>query len=368
MALPARASSPAGVGLALAGAALPVVALVVAAVSIAAVLLAGRSAGTLGYDYLAYDAAARRLLAGQPLYDTSYEAAGGFGLFYYPPPFILLVLPFAALLGPEAATWAWIGGLIAAFAVGLAILPVRREVKWAILLLAGLQWPFLYALKLGQVGPLLFLVFAVGWRWIDRPSVLGGAAAVGTLAKLQPAVLLVWAVLARRWRSLAVGLGAIVAVAAVTTAVAGLRAWQDFVTLIGRVADPITTPHNFTPGAVAFQLGLPAGWAAGVQVASTVLVLAAVGVAALRLPAARGYLVAVVASQLLSPVLWDHYAMLLLLAVAWLLERRQWWAALIPISQAAVLVGVTPAVAYPIGFFAALLGPFVVDGDAGARA
>ena len=48
--------------------------------------------------------------------------------------------------------------------------------KWWVVLLAGLSWPFLYAIKLGQVGPLLFLLLAVGWRWMDRGPVLGRAA------------------------------------------------------------------------------------------------------------------------------------------------------------------------------------------------
>jgi hypothetical protein len=94
-------------------AALPVLALVIPAVTIAAILAAAGS--TLGYDYLAYDAAARRVLAGQPLYDLSYAAAGSFGLFFYPPTFIPLVLPFAALFDAHAATLAWIGTLLAAF-------------------------------------------------------------------------------------------------------------------------------------------------------------------------------------------------------------------------------------------------------------
>ena len=52
---------------------------------------------TLGYDFLAYHAAGSRVLGGQPAYDTSFQAAGGFGLFYYPPTFIPLVLAFGAL-------------------------------------------------------------------------------------------------------------------------------------------------------------------------------------------------------------------------------------------------------------------------------
>ena len=39
-------------------------------------------------------------------------------------------------------------------------MPVRPSVQWLTVLLAGLSWPFLYAVKLGQVGPLLFLLFA----------------------------------------------------------------------------------------------------------------------------------------------------------------------------------------------------------------
>ena len=63
---------------------------------------------------------------------------------------------------------------------------------------------------------------------------------------------------------------------------------------------------------------------------------------------------AVIASQLLSPILWDHYAMLLLLPVAYLCASGRWWALVIPLVTATPLVGITPPVAYPICFFVAL--------------
>jgi hypothetical protein len=67
---------------------------------------------------------------------------------------------------------------------------------------------------------------------------------------------------------------------------------------------------------------------------------------------ATGFIAGVVASQVLSPLLWDHYAMLLLLPVALLLQRRQWWAAAIP------LVTWLPSDAmYPLAFAAGLVGP-----------
>jgi uncharacterized membrane protein len=70
-------------------------------------------------------------------------------------------------------------------------------------------------------------------------------------------------------------------------------------------------------------------------------------------------MVAVIASQLLSPILWDHYALLLLLPVAWLLHRGRTWAVLIPLATTVLLVGVTPPVVYPMAFGVTLVALFV---------
>ena len=72
------------------------------------------------------------------------------------------------------------------------------------------------------------------------------------------------------------------------------------------------------------------------------------------------YLATVVASQLLSPLLWDHYAILLLLPVAWLLQQRQWWAAAVPLATSLPLLAVTPPATYPLLFFVALVAPVAI--------
>jgi hypothetical protein len=336
--------------------ALPVVAVLVFVVLVAGSLWAGSVAGTVGYDFLAYQHAANRVLAGEPLYDPSAQQAGGFGLFLYPPPFVLLVLPFASF-DPGLAAWVWIGLSLAAFVVGVILLPVRPTVRWLILLLAALSWPFEYGLRLGQVGQLLFVLFAVGWRWLEAGRAVGGSAALGAIVKIQPGLVLVWAALTRRWGAVVVGLVILGATAVVTTIVAGgPTVWFDYVSLLRNVNDPITTPHNFTPGAVAFQLGAAPGVATGIQVASSVFVVVVAVFAALRISAAASYLAAVIASQLLSPVLWDHYAMLLLLPVALLLDRGWWWAAVIPLVTSVFAISLTPAVAYPVVFWVTLVG------------
>ena len=344
---------------------LPIVALLVIGLTAGATLAV--AGDTLGYDFLAYHAAAVRVLDGHAAYDTSFRAAGGFGLFYYPPTFIPLVLVFG-LLPADAATWAWIGLLGAAFAAGVAVMPVARRVRWVVVLLAGLSWPFLYALKLGQVGPLLFLAFAVGWRWLERPAVLGLSGAIGAAIKIQPGLILAWALLTRRWAAVLIGGVVLAALAGLATLIAGVAAWSDFWLLIGRVSDPITTPHNFTPGAVAYHLGASPDAAAVLQWTAMGLVAVTVVVAALRLGAVPSYLVAVVASQLLSPILWDHYAMLLLLPVAWLLDRGHWWAAVIPLATSVMLVGLIPPVAYPLAFAVTLGALFAVPAPVGRPA
>jgi hypothetical protein len=304
---------------------------------------------TLGYDFHAYYQAASRVLQGLPAYDPAFDLAGPFGLFFYPPTFVPLILPFGQM--PEAiAVQAWIGTMLLAAAFAVLAMPVSWRTRTWILLLAGLSWPFVYNIKLGQVGPLLLLVFALAWRWLDRPWLFGIAAAVGGAIKVQPTLLLAWALLRGRWTAVVAGALALLALAAAAYAATGPDAWTQFVTIITRVSDPIATPHNATPGAIAWELGAPRELATAIQVATTVLVLAAVVAAALFLPTEGSFMVAVMATQLLSPILWDHYAIVLLLPTAWLLERGRRWAVIIPLATPVVLVGVIPLAVYPVLF------------------
>lgn len=339
------------------GRVLPVVAVAAAVVVVGAIL--ANAGPTMGFDARAYLDAARRLLDGTVLYDTSIDQAGAAGLYYYSPPFTLMAVPFALLPAPLDIA-GWTAALLAAFLAGVAVLPVSRTVRWLVVLLAGLSWPFAYAIKLGQVGPILFLCFAVGWRWMDRPVRLGVAMAIGTIVKLQPGILFVWAILTRRWAAVGVGLVFLGVGAVIATVVCGVDAWAAWVTILRSISAPITTPHNFTPGAVAYQLGLGEGPATAIQAVNTIAVLGIVLWAAVRTSPSVGYLTAATASQLLSPVLWDHYAMLLLLPTAWLLERGRWWAAVIPLSTSIVLVWLPPVV-YPLAFWAALLAPILIE-------
>jgi hypothetical protein len=337
--------------------ALPIVAIILVVFPLVGTLAV--AGNTLGFDFLAYHAAAVRVLNGEPLYDLSFQAAGGFGLFYYPPMFAPLILPFG-LLSETAAVWSWIALLVVSFVVGVAILPVSRTVRWWVLLLAGVGLLFAYSVKLGQVGPILFLLFAIGWRWLDNPAAVGVTGGLGTAVKLQPGIVLVWAVLTRRWAEVIIGGALLVILGLAATLLAGSGIWSDFVRLVGQVADPITTPKNASPGAILYQAGASVEVASTVQWVSVLAVLAAVVAASRWATAEASYLVAVVASQLLSPVLWDHYALLVLLPVAYLCASGRWLALLLPVLTAApFLLGASAAI-YPFSFAVALLATLIV--------
>jgi alpha-1,2-mannosyltransferase len=247
-----------------------------------------------------------------------------------------------------------------AFVAGVALMPVPATIRWLVLLLGGFDWPVIYGLRLGQVSALLFLLFVLAWRWLDRQERFGLAVAGGALAKVQPGLLLVWALLTRRWRAVGVGLGALAVASIVATLVVGVGAWADYLRLLGAVNAPVTTEHNFTPGAVLYQAGVAAEVAGVVQLAAMVATVVAV-LAAIRWATPQASLiVAIVASQLLSPLLWDHYAVVLLVPTAWLLARGQAWAIAIPLATWFPLVSLTPAAVYPFLFGVGIVAPLVL--------
>jgi hypothetical protein len=344
----------------LAAAALPVVAILTLVVVTGSAAIASAQAGTLGFDFLSYDDAVRRFFAGGVLYDQSFDYTGAFGLFYYPPPFVLLAAPLS-VLEPALAAWIFTAILGLTFALAVAILPVSTTIRWVILLLGGLSWPLVYAIKLGQVGPILLLTFTIGWRWMDRPWRFGVATAVGTAIKIQPALLFGWALLTGRRRAVVLGLAVLAVLALAATLVAGPTSWIDQATLLARVSKPIDTPHNFTPGRVAWEAGASQALAWAVQIANWAAVAVVVLWATLRCAPVASYLAIVVASQLISPILWDHYALMLLLPVAWLISRGHRWAVLVPLATAVAVVEVIPPVTYALVYWVTLVA-VVVEG------
>ncbi len=287
---------------------------------------------TLGYDYTCYEGAARHLLDGQPMYDNPFSIAVGTcpGTYTYPPPFAVALVAWLVFGGAAAGLWCL--AMAACFLAGVALLPVRRDVRWLVVIVGALDWPLLYAVKLGQVEPILFLGFAAAWRWMDRAAAVGAVAAAGALIKVQPGLLAVWAMATGRYRAAVAAVASAVALAAAATLATGIGAWATYADLVRGLSGTFSTPHNFAPGAIAHGAGAPDAVATAVQVGSVALAVAALLVA-WRLTSPEASLqVTIVASQLLSSPLRDHYAVLLLLPAAWLVARGRTWAVVFPLA------------------------------------
>ncbi len=99
---------------------------------------------------------------------------------------------------------------------------------------------------------------------------------------------------------------------------------------------------NFAPASIAYFAGASPAAAQAVGAVHTVAVLLVVVVASRRCTSDASLLVTAVASQVVSPVMWDPHAVVLFLPIAWLLARRQWWALLIGVGLNAMLILVIP--------------------------
>jgi alpha-1,2-mannosyltransferase len=342
-------------------------------------LLVAIAQGYLPHDFLAYDGAARNLLAGRPLYDLTATSTGGLGLFLYPPSFALLMLPVVVIPSTTAAP-IWMVGLIVVGLLAVWRMPVSRPVRWAMTLMLGLSWPFIDALAQGQVGPILLLLFVAAWRAIDRPVagvpsvpgaftggpqsrrdprerpyLLGVALGLGTTIKIQPAVVIAWAALTRRFRAAAVAIGVVLVLGLVATLAVGPQAWADLVSVLAATNRPEFTMNSVGVARLAYEAGASAALASQIYDASLVAAALAV-VASIRwcTPVAS-FLVAAVASQLFSPVIWPHYAVVLFLPVAWLVARGRWWAILLLVPTSIPIADYAPPIVYPIVFWLAIL-------------
>jgi hypothetical protein len=326
------------------------------------------------YDFAAYDAAARRLAAGQPLYQAVTQrgpfAPGPRGIYLYPPPLAVLLLALVPLGAATAATaWQWLH--VVALVLACALLPVPRWVRLASFGVACLSLPTLLDVNLGNVSLFVLLAGAAGWRWTAHrasPSSQTGRGALGAgvLAALavavrpQAAILLAW----WAWRrsppavaALLAAVGAGVALVLGSALVAGVGSWQAYVRLLENVtgAGPASSDVGFA--SVAARAGLAAPTPLALFAVGAALGLAAIVVASRR-DAEAGMVAAVLATLLLVPLLWPHYLVLLVLPAALLAARGRLWGLALPLL--AWLPGpILPLVALG-GCWAPLLAPAAI--------
>jgi hypothetical protein len=240
-----------------------------------------------------------------------------FSIPVYPAPINLAVVPFSLL--PF-----WVAGIlftalsIAAMVLGLRLLGVR---DWRCFVVALLSWPMLFSLDLGALGPLLVLGAGAAWHWRDRvwPPAIALASIVAT--KLFPWPLGVWLLVTKRYRALAMA----IAIGLVVT----LGAWAvigfDGITAYPRMLSELSTIQQGRAAslvAVLLALGVSAGLASAAAYATAGgLLLLAWRVAHHGGNDRQAYGITVIAALTASPIVWEHYMVLLFIPIALMSPR-----------------------------------------------
>jgi alpha-1,2-mannosyltransferase len=304
------------------------------------VVVYGSATGLLAWDVrFAYLPAAESVLHGHSPYpaldDPILEDQKG---YVYPPQLVLTLLPLTALPVSVVAVLVAVG-LLAILGLTLKILGVHDVRCYA----AALLWvPSVSAVLLGNLSiPLAFAV-AVAWRY--RNSVWPPAWALGLAvsAKLLLWPMLVWTIATRRLATTAWAVIIGVGVALVAWAAIGFDGLTGYPDLLQRLSD-IQSDRSYSIVGMAAAAGVGGGVGKGLTLASGVALLAGCVLLARRGDDERSFTCAVVATLVLSPIVWLHYLVVLVVPMAILRPRFS------PLWLLPVLLWVSPKPGYAEG-------------------
>ena len=267
----------------------------------------------LGYDFrAAYLPAAEAVRDGHSPYPSPGDASVVEGTAYvYPPQLAIALVPFTALPVDVAALLAsLLAG--AALAGALLVLGVRDVRCYAATMLWAPTWN---ALEMANASALLVLALAIAWRYRDgvwRPAVALGAA---VSAKLVLWPLLVWTAARGAVRATLCAIGVGAGLTAAGWGLLGFAGIGDYPDLLQRLGDAQAgSSYSFVGLASALGLSETVGHALALAVGGALVVACAA-----RSRAGddvRAMTWAVAASLALSPIVWQHYLVLLLVPLA----------------------------------------------------
>ena len=271
--------------------------------------------------------AAAAVVHGRTPYPPLHSAIIGSGTAYVYPPLIAYLLTPLLLVSRGVAIWVGTAAMIALLVGALRILGVR---DWRCYGLALLWLPTLSAVQTANLSIPLLFALAVCWRYRDRVrGALVVGAAVAAKVILWPVV--VWLIATRRYRQAAIAIAAAGALVIVPWALLRFQGaatyWQ-----LTREMERIMGPHSYAAATLLTRLSVTHRTAAAIAIGLAVLAFATA--AARRGAEARSFSLAVLASILLSPVVWLHYFVMLAapiaiyrprLGPAWILPLAFWF-------------------------------------------
>jgi hypothetical protein len=283
-----------------------------------------------GVDFISFWSAGHLVLTGHPAaaYDIDLHRSVeqtivtrvGLLPFPYPPPFLILVTPFA-LIPFRWAFVAWVAITAAFYAV-----TARR---FAALPYAFANPPVLVDFMIGQTGFLTTGILLGGLALLPNAPFAGGAMLGLLLIKPQLAALLPIALIAgREWRAIAGGAASFTLAVVAAFLLYGMDSYRGFFAILPHYVGYMQ--HNSwnwvelaSPFAFLRYVGVPA---APALVAQTVIALCAALATAVAW--ARGWpekiAILSAATLLISPYLLTYDALLLIVPAAWFIKQKRW--------------------------------------------
>jgi hypothetical protein len=273
------------------------------------------------FDFAIFLEAGDDVLAGRSPYSEPGTIGGpGDAPYAYPPVLALLLTPISAL--PEHVGDTFLPGvgfsLLLVFAIvgALLLLGVR---DWRCYPVALLYPVTIEAVEYGAIGPVLLLLVACLWRFRDRVWLAGGVGGLAVVLKGFLWPLFLWLALTRRLRAATLAVAAAVALALVSWAVIAFRGLGDYADLLRTLVD-VEAENSYSAFAVLRMIGMP-------EAAANALVLVAgAGLLVLAWRAAqngtplerdrRSLTLTIASALVLTPILWLHYLVLLLVPIA----------------------------------------------------
>lgn len=273
-------------------------------------LISATGSERLGYDFRAgYLPAAEAVVDGISPYMSHDPSAGDAPLPYvYPPQLALALVPFTLLSADAAAFVAFLGCFVA-LGGALAIVGVRDVRCYAAILLWAPGWN---ALEMANVSALLALALALMWRWRATKWELGIALGLAVSVKLFLWPMLVWTVAMRRLRPVVVAVAAGIGLTVAAWAAIGFEGLRSYPDQLGEIE------FDSSYSIVGMTLDLGLGRAVG-DVLSAIVGVALLGLVvrfARREDELGAFTCAIAAALVLSPVVWQHYLVLLAIPLA----------------------------------------------------
>jgi hypothetical protein len=282
------------------------------------------SRGDYAFDFEPLWQGARDVVHGHDPYpsrallETSSDRLGPSGIqdvfkFAYPAPAAALLAPFGWLPWHAAAALE-VALLLVATVAAFWLLRVR---DWRVYGVVAGTVVANGAIRLGTLTPLLLLLVAVAWRWRDRRWPCAGSLALAISLKLFLWPLVVWLLATRRWAAAALTTALSAALTAGAWALLGFDGFSRYPELVRRLTR-VVDDRGYSLVALGVHAGLPHSAAQVLPYLGGAVLLALAFRAGRR--GADGDLAALAVTLLaalaLTPIVWNHYFLLLFAPLA----------------------------------------------------